>query len=87
VYFVDKVPYDLDGLWNKMKSVIYACPEDSRRRESDNIEDHACFLIKWAEEMYGEWAPWIQSLLPHCKTSYVSNSIIIVDHIKELYHD
>jgi len=43
--------------------------------------------VKWAAEVYGSWATWLQHLLPGCKVSYKSSILRIVNKIKEMKNE
>ena len=41
-------------------------------------------MITWASEIYGEWAAYVNELLPGCTADYKKNSSRIVNKIQEL---
>jgi len=79
------MPYNLqdDNLWNKGSVITYNNRSDLR--DSESLETNALFLVKWASELYGEWATWIKKFLPGCVCSYKSNTGRIVSKIEEMY--
>jgi len=80
-----KMPYDLDNLPNKTSSVIFYTKEGRDLRESQSLQENAVFLVRWAEEIFGDWAPWMQHLLPTCKVSYKKSTLRIINKIYELF--
>ena len=59
--FVDiKMPYDMGTLWDKDSIITYATELGTKLRESDSLEENASFLVRWAAELFGEWATWLQ---------------------------
>ena len=53
------MPYDLDSLSKKVSSIIYYTSQGRDLRESYSLEENAVFLVRWAAELFGEWAPWM----------------------------
>jgi len=46
------------NLWGKESSIAYV---DGRwLRESPNLEENASFLVRWASELYADWATWMK---------------------------
>jgi len=64
------MPYDLGALWDRDSIITYATPLGRKLRESDSIEENASFLVRWAAELFGEWATWLQQIMPGVMTSY-----------------
>jgi len=64
------MPYNLydDNLWNKGSIISYTNGKDLR--DSDSLEENASFIVRWASEIYGEWATWIKKILPGCSCGF-----------------
>ena len=58
------MPYGLDGVWDKNSVITYLIGRQLRL--SDSLEEVAQALIKWANELYPEWATWMKLTLPDC---------------------
>ena len=54
-----KMPYDMASLWDKDSIITYATELGEQLRESDSLEENASFLVRWAAELFGEWATWL----------------------------
>ena len=52
-----------------------------------SLDQNAAFLVKWASELYGEWAIWMRRFLPGCKTDYKKNTLRIVQKIKSMFKE
>ena len=65
-----KMPYDMGALWDKDSIITYATELGEKLRESDSLEENASFLVRWAAELFGEWATWLQQIMPGVTTSY-----------------
>ena len=48
------------------------------------VEQHATFLVRWAEELFAEWATWIKQAVPGCEFTYKSSTSRIVKKIKAM---
>ena len=51
---------------------------------SQSLEENACFLVRWASELYGEWAHWLRDLIQDIKSGYKTNTGRIVCKIEEM---
>jgi len=49
--------------------MCYLNPKGAELRTSKHPNRVANFLIKWVEELYGEWASFMQIMLHGCKVS------------------
>ena len=49
---------------DKMDSFVFASAEASRLRRSDSIVDNAAFLVRWAQEIFPQWAIKMEHLFP-----------------------
>ena len=61
-----KMSYDLDGLWNKESVVAF---QHIGLRRPESLEEVAVFLIRWATELFSDWATWMLHMLPGCTVS------------------
>jgi len=75
---------DLGNLWNKLSLFIYNSPEGKELRNSESVEENAQFLVKWAAELFGDWAAWMNQILPGCVVSYKKSTLSIANKIKSL---
>ena len=76
------MPYGLEKLWDKDSVITYATPLGAKLRENkESTEENAAFLVRWAAELFGEWATWLSQLLPGCKVSYKTGTLRIVEKI------
>ena len=79
------MPYGLDGLWNNKASVTFAVDGNKAVRDKTvAVETIASFVVRWAKEIYSEWATWIKYLLPGSKPSYWSDTVQISYLIKKM---
>jgi len=76
------MPYDLDDLYDRQSAVMYSSEEGKRLRESPSVAENAAFVVRWAAEVYSEWAAWHLHVLPNSKASYKSNTSRIVAEIE-----
>ena len=56
-------------------------------RDSLSLEENASFLVRWAVELFCEWATWIKHILPGISAGYKSSTLRIVNKIKEMQKD
>jgi len=47
------------------------------------LEENAAFLVRWAAELYSEWATWMKNLFPGISAGYKKGTLRIVNKIKE----
>ena len=40
--------------------------------------------MRWAAEIYGDWATWMNYIFPECQTGYKKSTLRIVNKIKEM---
>jgi len=57
--------YGLKSLWNSSSSILYTSEDGQALRESGSCEANVHFILKWATEVYTDWAVWIKSILPN----------------------
>jgi len=55
--------------------------------EYSSIAENAIFLVRWAAELFVDWATWINFVIPGCDISYKSNIQQIVGEIEEMWKD
>jgi len=60
------MPYGLDGLWNKESVVAF---QRTGLRQPESLEEAAVFLVRWATELFSDWATWMLHMLPDCSVS------------------
>ena len=66
-----EMPYGLDQLWNNKASATFAVDGGKALRDTGQcVEALASFVVRWAAELYSEWATWIKYLLPGVSASY-----------------
>ena len=56
--------YGLRNLKYRRTSIFYVSTEGRRLRESPSVEENALFLVRWASELFCDWATWMQAILP-----------------------
>ena len=78
------MPYNLESLWNTGSMLSYATSLGVKLRESASIEENASFLVRWASEVYAEWATWLLHSLPGCIVGKKEGTLRIVDKIVEM---
>jgi len=78
------MPYDLEGLWDRVSVITYAARSGRDLRTSDSLEENASFLIRWGSEIFPQWATWMNQLFPGCTTKRRTDASRIVDNIKEM---
>jgi len=80
------MPYDLnsDKLALRISSITFSSEESTKLRKSKSIEENAAFLVRWAAELYSEWATWIKHLFPDINAGYKKGTLRIVNKIKEI---
>ena len=57
----------LEDLRDKHSLITYA--EAAGYRTSGSAEENASFIVRWASELFGEWATWLNFILPNSRVS------------------
>ena len=78
------MPCDLECLWNRKSIFTYATSEGKKLKKSTSTEENASFVVRWAAELYGDWATWLHQILPGCTVSYKTSTLRIVNKIQEM---
>jgi len=85
------MPYDLnsDKLALRISSITFSSEESTKLRKSKSIEENAAFLVRWAAELYSDWATWIKHIFfginnNDINADYKKGTLRIVNKIKEI---
>jgi len=85
-YLKTELPIDLMGLKDKESSMTYALNDTENRDVIEySIEENAQFLVKWANELYGDFAIWVTSTFKESKASQKISTLRIVNKIHEMF--
>jgi len=76
------IPHGLEGLTKKDTLIAFATSDGKELSDAAPVEEVASFLVRWAAELYNDWAAWMAYVLPDCKFSYESSSVRIENRIK-----
>ena len=73
------MPYGLNDLWDKNCVIAYA--NGQNMLHSSSLEEVAAFLVRWATELFSDWATWMLYMFPGCIVSYKTGTLRIADKI------
>ena len=79
------MPYGLSQLRKRDDSLQFTSSLGKWRRESQSLEENAAFLVRWAEEIFANWATWMKKMIPKCRPSYKSSTLRIVKKIQQMH--
>ena len=69
-------------MWDK--SCVIAYSNGQKMLQSNSLEEVASFLVRWAAELFSDWATWMQYNFHGCVVSYKTGTLRIADKIVEI---